>query len=155
MPTTITVAATALEFRGFGEAWLRLQGLQRGFGSVWAPKRPKQLQFLFPASGRGCGNTSIRGVSVFLYLHPRPIRRTLMFVRSFTPRTWLGSVRNFAKTRFRRFPMFHFSMLILFLISFSKDLGLKNQFFANLTGFWRSYGKQIAPQHQLQLHILL
>ena len=33
------------------------------------------------------------------------------FERSFTPRTWLRSVRNFGKTRFRRFASFHFSTL--------------------------------------------
>ena len=31
------------------------------------------------------------------------------FGRPFTPRGWLPSVRNFAKTRFRRFPTFDFS----------------------------------------------
>ena len=31
------------------------------------------------------------------------------FVRPFTPRGWLRSARNFAKTRFRRFPTFGFS----------------------------------------------
>ena len=31
------------------------------------------------------------------------------FERLFTPRGWLRSARNFAKTRFRRFPTFHFS----------------------------------------------
>ena len=31
------------------------------------------------------------------------------FDRPFTPRTWLGLAWNFGKTRFRRFPTFHFS----------------------------------------------
>ena len=31
------------------------------------------------------------------------------FKRPFTPRGWLRSASNFAKTRFRRFPTFHFS----------------------------------------------
>merc|ERR1712093_941747 len=31
------------------------------------------------------------------------------FERPFTPRTWLRSGSNFAKTRFRRFPTFYFS----------------------------------------------
>ena len=31
------------------------------------------------------------------------------FERPFTPQTWLHSVSNFAKTRFGRFPTFHFS----------------------------------------------
>ena len=32
-----------------------------------------------------------------------------IFKRPFTPRGWLRSARNFGKTRFRRFPTFHFS----------------------------------------------
>ena len=36
------------------------------------------------------------------------------FERSFTPRTWLRSARNFGKTRFRRFASFHFSTLKIF-----------------------------------------
>ena len=36
------------------------------------------------------------------------------FERSFTPRTWLRSARNFGKTRFRRFASFHFSTLKFF-----------------------------------------
>ena len=32
-----------------------------------------------------------------------------IFKRPFTPRGWLQSARNFGKTRFRRFPTFHFS----------------------------------------------
>ena len=40
------------------------------------------------------------------------------FERLFTPRTWLGSARNFGKTRFRRFAIFHFSTLNLFLEKF-------------------------------------
>ena len=36
------------------------------------------------------------------------------FERSFTPRTWLRSARNFRKTRFRRFASFHFSTLNFF-----------------------------------------
>ena len=37
--------------------------------------------------------------------------RSRNFERPFTPRTWLGCPRNFAKTRFRRFRTFRFSTL--------------------------------------------
>ncbi len=36
------------------------------------------------------------------------------FVRPFTPPGWLRSVRNFGKTRFRRFPTFDFSTSKIF-----------------------------------------
>ena len=47
------------------------------------------------------------------------------FGRPFTPRTWLRSARNFGKTRFRWFAMFHFSTLNFFYESFfSKIFGV-------------------------------
>ena len=47
------------------------------------------------------------------------------FGRPFTPRTCLRSARNFGKTRFRWFAMFHFSTLIFFVkVFFSKIFGV-------------------------------
>ena len=44
------------------------------------------------------------------------------FERPFSPREWLRSARNLAKTRFRRFPTFHFSTLKkIFLWKFFKN----------------------------------
>ena len=72
------------------------------------------------------------------------------FERSFTPGTKLGSARNFGKTRFRRFAIFHFSTLktffwIFFLRKFSD--------FSKKVRFWRSYdflirvGRCVGPSH--------
>ena len=56
------------------------------------------------------------------------------FERQFTPRGWLRLASNLAKTRFRRFPTFHFSTPQVF----SKHVfSPKNLDFTNLS-FWRS-----------------
>ena len=55
-----------------------------------------------------------------------------------TPRTWLGSARNFAKTRFRRFRAFRFSTQFFF---FGKIFGLKFSFFVDLAWFSKIYGR--------------
>ena len=56
------------------------------------------------------------------------------FERPFTPRNQLRSASNLAKTRFRRFPTFHFSTPQVF----SKHVfSPKNLDFTNLS-FWRS-----------------
>ena len=60
------------------------------------------------------------------------------FERPFTPRTWLGSARNFGKTRFRRFATFDFSTSKKFLekmfwrsIFFQESEVLKGLWFFN------------------------
>ena len=60
------------------------------------------------------------------------------FERPFTPRNQLRSASNFAKTRFRRSPTFHFSTPKKFSGEFFVS---KFQFFAILTRFLRSYGQ--------------
>ena len=55
------------------------------------------------------------------------------FERPFTPRGWLRLARNFAKTRFRWFPTFHFSTP-------------ETLFFRNFCKLWRSvYPPRMAP----------
>ena len=59
------------------------------------------------------------------------------FKRSFAPRTWLRSARNFGKTRFGRFATFDFfTPKIVFWIFFRNFF----RFFVILGRFWRSYG---------------
>ena len=62
------------------------------------------------------------------------------FERPFTPRGWLRSASNFAKTRFRRFPTFHFSMSkTSFDIIFSRHCGVGGKFFFMICSFWESW----------------
>ena len=61
----------------------------------------------------------------------------------FTPRGWLRSASNFGKTRFRRFPTFHFSTSRKkYWRKFSIKFSSKNVFEGKLTNylFLRSYG---------------
>ena len=57
------------------------------------------------------------------------------FKRPFTHRGWLGSARNFGKTRFRRFAIF-----VLFADFFIRFVFFRfgHQFFVIFAGFWRS-----------------
>ena len=86
----------------------------------------------------------------------RDVRRSKCenFKRPFNPRGWLRSASNFAKTRFRRFLTFHFSMSKNFFDkTFSKKFGVGGKFcFANFSDkffcflvfvgqFWRIYMK--------------
>ena len=57
------------------------------------------------------------------------------FERPFTPRTKLGSARNFGKTRFRRFAIFHFSALK----NCWDNCFRKLQFFFKEVAFWTTY----------------
>ena len=60
------------------------------------------------------------------------------FERPFTPRTWLRSARNFGKTRFRRFAIFHFSTPEKKLdFFFAKIFG--GHFFFEKVRLWRGY----------------
>ena len=73
----------------------------------------------------------------------RPARLPLIFKRPFTPRAWLRSARNFGKTRFRRFPTFHFSTpQKMFWRFFFKNFGVyflfKNPAFGGAKIFWAS-----------------
>ena len=61
------------------------------------------------------------------------------FERLFTPRTKLGSVRNFGKTRFRRFATFHFSTVKIFFWNFFFAKIFGPIFFFEKVRFWRSY----------------
>ena len=71
----------------------------------------------------------------FIVRRPRKLFDLLAnFEQSFTPQGWLRSASNLAKTRFRRFPTFHFSTSQVF----SKHVfSAKNLDFTNLS-FWRS-----------------
>ncbi len=56
------------------------------------------------------------------------------FERLFTPRSRLRSARNFAKTRFVRFPTFHFSISRYFFSKFP----CRNSDFGGAMNFWAS-----------------
>ena len=66
------------------------------------------------------------------------------FERPSTPRSWLRSLRNFAETRFRRFPTFHFSMP-------QKNLSTFCLFFCLFARFLRSYAKTDATSRFLAI----
>ena len=61
------------------------------------------------------------------------------FERPFTPQTELAQSRNFAKTRFRRFPTFHFSTSEFFFRNFSIS---KFRFPSIGRGFWGATAKR-------------
>ena len=60
------------------------------------------------------------------------------FERPFTRQTWLGSARNFAKTRFRRFPTFDFSTPKK---KIGENFGPKISFFDDLAWFLSSHSR--------------
>ena len=61
------------------------------------------------------------------------------FERPFTPRGWLRSASNFAKTRFRRFPTFHFSTSGNFSDAFfSKIFGVRGKILRVISSFRKS-----------------
>ena len=73
------------------------------------------LQGLRPKTSKKAGfNHAGGGTPAHCLRSARPAEAATNFERTFTPRTWLRSLRNFSNARFRRFATFDFSTPIFF-----------------------------------------